>query len=102
MRKNSGDMEIALEVPQPRLRAVPARTAPEPLDTSEPSDAQLLALCVRHLRADQFVKVGLAAQISTPSSNDASLARPLRVRVFTVPSGRPRYSATSLCDMPLQ
>ena len=24
------------------------------------------------------------------------------MRVFTVPSGRPRYSATSLCDIPLQ
>jgi RNA polymerase sigma-70 factor (ECF subfamily) len=48
MRKNSRDMEIALEVPQPRLRAVPARTAPEPLETSEPSDADLLARVGEH------------------------------------------------------
>jgi RNA polymerase sigma-70 factor (ECF subfamily) len=40
MRKNSGDMEIALEVPQPRLRAVPAEPAPSlPPDAS---DAELL------------------------------------------------------------
>ena len=48
MRKNSRDMEIALEVPQPRLRAVPARTAPDPLETSEPSDADLLARVGEH------------------------------------------------------
>jgi RNA polymerase sigma-70 factor, ECF subfamily len=48
MRKNSRDMEIALEVPQPRLRAVPARTAPEPLETFEPSDADLLARVGEH------------------------------------------------------
>src|SRR5437763_14404211 len=40
MRKRDGDMEIALEVPQPRLRAVPAEPAP-PEDS--PSDAELLA-----------------------------------------------------------
>jgi RNA polymerase sigma-70 factor (ECF subfamily) len=40
MRKNSGDMEIALDVPQPRLRAVPS--APEP-PSVDPSDADLLA-----------------------------------------------------------
>jgi RNA polymerase sigma-70 factor (ECF subfamily) len=40
MRKNDGDMEIALEVPQPRLRAVPSDPAP-PDDS--PSDAELLA-----------------------------------------------------------
>jgi RNA polymerase sigma-70 factor (ECF subfamily) len=40
MRKNGGDMEIALEVPQPRLRAVPAEPAqPTPPDAS---DADLL------------------------------------------------------------
>ncbi|HKC77157.1 MAG TPA: sigma-70 family RNA polymerase sigma factor [Gaiellaceae bacterium] len=49
MRKNSGDMEIALEVPQPRLRAVPVETAPEPADASpDPSDAQLLARVGEH------------------------------------------------------
>ena len=42
MRKNDGDMEIALEVPQPRLRAVPSNPAPEPSEDS-PSDAELLA-----------------------------------------------------------
>ncbi len=40
MRKNGGDMEIALDVPQPRLRAVPAVPEPPSLD---PSDADLLA-----------------------------------------------------------
>ena len=39
MRKNSGDMEIALDVPQPRLRAVPSE--PTPPDDSA-SDAELL------------------------------------------------------------
>jgi RNA polymerase sigma-70 factor (ECF subfamily) len=48
MRKNSGDMEIALDVPQPRLRAVPATTAPEQIETSEPSDADLLARVGEH------------------------------------------------------
>src|SRR2546423_1630234 len=42
MRKNSGDMEIALEVPQPRLRAVPADPEPVPAP-HETSDAELLA-----------------------------------------------------------
>ena len=41
MRKNGGDMEIAIEVPQPRLRAVPSEPAPPPLDDA--SDAELLA-----------------------------------------------------------
>jgi RNA polymerase sigma-70 factor, ECF subfamily len=40
MRKDRGDMELALEVPQPRLRAVPSEPAPPPLDAS---DAELLA-----------------------------------------------------------
>ena len=51
MRKNSGDMEIALEVPQPRLRAVPAtETASPQLDASDPSDADLLARVGEHDR----------------------------------------------------
>jgi len=49
MRKNSGDMEIALEVPQSRLRAVRAEeTARPPLEASEPSDAELLARVGEH------------------------------------------------------
>ena len=52
--------------------------------------------------ADEFVQVPVAVHYSSPSSIDARRARALRVRVFTVPSGRWRYSATSLCDMPLQ
>jgi RNA polymerase sigma-70 factor (ECF subfamily) len=40
MRKNDGDMEIALEVPQPRLRAVPSEPA-QPSDDAA-SDAELL------------------------------------------------------------
>ena len=40
MRKNDGDMEIALEVPQPRLRAVPSEPEPPPDDSA--SDAELL------------------------------------------------------------
>ncbi len=47
MRKNRGDMEIALEVPQPRLRAVPADPAPPAL---EASDAELLARVGEHDR----------------------------------------------------
>ena len=42
MRKNGDDMEIALEVPQPRLRAVPSDPAPQLPDDSA-SDAELLA-----------------------------------------------------------
>jgi RNA polymerase sigma-70 factor (ECF subfamily) len=42
MRKDKGDMELAIEVPQPRLRAVPSEPVPQPLDDS-PSDAELLA-----------------------------------------------------------
>jgi RNA polymerase sigma-70 factor (ECF subfamily) len=41
MRKNRGDMELAIEVPQPRLRAVPSDPAPQP--PLEASDAELLA-----------------------------------------------------------
>jgi RNA polymerase sigma-70 factor (ECF subfamily) len=41
MRKDKGDMELAIEVSQPRLRAVPSEPAPPaPLD---PSDVELLA-----------------------------------------------------------
>ena len=43
MRKNKGDMELAIEVPQPRLRAVPTDPAPSPPDVADPSDAELLA-----------------------------------------------------------
>jgi RNA polymerase sigma-70 factor, ECF subfamily len=51
MRKNGGDMEIALEVPQPRLRAVPATETPrQALDASDPSDADLLARVGEHDR----------------------------------------------------
>jgi RNA polymerase sigma-70 factor (ECF subfamily) len=42
MRKNKSDMELALEVPQPRLRAVPAEVAPPP-PSPDASDAELLA-----------------------------------------------------------
>ena len=42
MRKDKGDMELAIDVPQPRLRAVPSEPVPQPLDDS-PSDAELLA-----------------------------------------------------------
>jgi RNA polymerase sigma-70 factor (ECF subfamily) len=35
-------MELAIDVPQPRLRAVPSEPMPQPLDDS-PSDAELLA-----------------------------------------------------------
>jgi RNA polymerase sigma-70 factor (ECF subfamily) len=47
MRKKS-DMEIALEVPQARLRAVPADPASHPLDASDASDAELLARVGEH------------------------------------------------------
>jgi RNA polymerase sigma-70 factor (ECF subfamily) len=48
MRKNKGDMELALQVPQPRLRAVPADAAAPPLDASEATDAELLARVGEH------------------------------------------------------
>jgi RNA polymerase sigma-70 factor, ECF subfamily len=50
MRKNKGDMELALEVPQPRLRAVPADAAAPAVDASEASDADLLARVGEHDR----------------------------------------------------
>lgn len=40
MRKDKGDMELAIEVAQPRLRAVPQEPAPA---SPDPSDAELLA-----------------------------------------------------------
>jgi len=40
MRRNGGDMEIALEAP--RLRAVPSSDSPEPAPSLESSDADLL------------------------------------------------------------
>ena len=40
MRKDKEDMELAIEVTQPRLRAVPAEPAPT---SPDPSDAELLA-----------------------------------------------------------
>jgi RNA polymerase sigma-70 factor, ECF subfamily len=43
MRKDKGDMELAIDVPQPRLRAVPSEPEPVPSPTLEPSDAELLA-----------------------------------------------------------
>jgi RNA polymerase sigma-70 factor (ECF subfamily) len=50
MRKNKGDMELALEVPQSRLRAVPADAATPAVDASEASDADLLARVGEHDR----------------------------------------------------
>jgi len=54
MRRNSRDMEIALEVPQPRLRAVrsdavPSDAVPAPL-SRDASDADLLARVGEHDR----------------------------------------------------
>jgi RNA polymerase sigma-70 factor (ECF subfamily) len=51
MRKDSGDMEIALEVPQRRLRAVPAETTrprADAPDAPDPTDAELLARVGEH------------------------------------------------------
>ena len=65
--------------------------------------AQARALVRREILADELVEVGRAARNpSSPSSRSARRCRPLRVRVFTVPSGTFRYSATSLCDRPPQ
>ena len=50
MRKNKGDMELALEVPQPRLRAVPAEAATPPSPSPDASDAELLARVGEHER----------------------------------------------------
>jgi RNA polymerase sigma-70 factor, ECF subfamily len=43
MRKDKGDMELAIEVPQPRLRAVPSEPTSAPPPSLDPSDAELLA-----------------------------------------------------------
>src|SRR3954466_10140859 len=60
---------------------------------------QPLPLRAGRVGAYQLVQGRLPVPRTSPSSADASRARPLRVRVFTVPRGRWRYSATSLCDM---
>jgi RNA polymerase sigma-70 factor, ECF subfamily len=49
MRKNKSDMELALDVPQPRLRAVPAEAAPPP-PSPDATDAELLARVGQHDR----------------------------------------------------
>ena len=49
MRKDKGDMELAIEVPQPRLRAVPSEPAPPP-PSPDVSDAELLARVGEHDR----------------------------------------------------
>jgi RNA polymerase sigma-70 factor, ECF subfamily len=50
MRKDKGDMELAIDVPQPRLRAVPSEPESVPSPTLEPSDAELLARVGEHDR----------------------------------------------------
>ena len=57
---------------------------------------------VRREVADEVVEVGAAQRTSSPSRMSARRPRALRVRVFTVPSGTFRNSATSLCESPLQ
>jgi RNA polymerase sigma-70 factor (ECF subfamily) len=49
MRKNKSDMELALEVPQPRLRAVLSEAAPPP-PSPDATDAELLARVGEHER----------------------------------------------------
>lgn len=49
MRKNKSDMELALEVPQPHLRAVPSEAAPPP-PSPDATDAELLARVGEHDR----------------------------------------------------
>ena len=61
MRKNDGDMEIALEVPQPRLRAVP--TEPAPPDDF-PTDAELLARVGERLTDDLLMAQVHAIELS--------------------------------------
>src|SRR5438067_3939905 len=60
-----------------------------------------LALAGREILVHHVLEPWIHAN-SSPSSTPASRVRALRVRVLTVPSGIARYSATSLCDMPLQ
>ena len=64
--------------------------------------AQAGALRGVDLGADQLVEVRRAIHENSPSNRSARRASALRVRVFTVPSGMCRYSATSLCDSSLQ
>src|SRR5207237_2510228 len=63
---------------------------------------EALALAsVETFAADQVFEVG-PGHASSPSRRSASRARPLRVRVLTVPSGISRNWATSLWERPLQ
>ena len=52
----------------------------------------------RSSRSSRQNLVEVVAHLNSPSSRSASRASPLRVRVFTVPSGMPRNWATSRCD----
>ena len=61
---------------------------------------ELLELLLAAVVADEIDEVGPAH--NSPSSSSARRRRPLRVRVFTVPSGIDRKSAISLCERPLQ
>jgi hypothetical protein len=64
---------------------------------------QPLALLVAEIDVDELVEVRRPRHASSsPSRTPARRDSALRVRVFTVPSGMCRNSATSLCDRPLQ
>src|SRR5262249_35416259 len=66
-----------------------------------PLQAHLLLL--GKIVANELAEVGFAShRRSSDSRRSASRARPLRVRVFTVPSGTLRNSEISLCESPLQ
>ena len=63
---------------------------------------QPLALDGLEVGLDEILEIGRARHSTSPSRMTASRDSALRVRVFTVPSGMWRYSATSLWDIPLQ
>ena len=60
------------------------------------------ALLGREVLAHELAEVGLSRHSSSPSRRSAMRASAARVRVLTVPSGIPRYSATSDCERPPQ
>ena len=91
-RKGQEGDPITLEARAFREALLEARNSAESGsdDPDDPEPWRAQEMSPEALVADQIVQGRLTIHYSSPSSTDASRARPLRVRVFTVPSGRPR------------